>query len=87
VDCDYLSIFLNLSISVTVRYCLRGETLLTFISGCFFKTRYISEKPFSKNGPTGKNYIFSELKNFEKEKNKAIQLVRQFYENGPEKCT
>ncbi|WP_028121492.1 DUF1569 domain-containing protein [Epilithonimonas tenax] len=61
--------------------------LIGRVLGKFFVKRYVSEKQFSKNGPTGKNYIFIDKQNFEKEKNKAIQLLKQFYESGPEKCT
>lgn len=56
------------------------------ILGRFFKTRYVSAKQFSKNRPTEKNYIFTDQKDFEKEKEIAILLVKQFYANGPERC-
>lgn len=61
--------------------------LIGRILGRFLIKRYVSEKQFSKNRPTGKNYIFTDELNFVKEKNKAIQLVKEFYENGSEKCT
>jgi hypothetical protein len=57
------------------------------ILGGFFKRSYLSPKQFSKNAPTGKNYIFPDQQNFETEKTKALQLVREFHEGGPEKCT
>lgn len=61
--------------------------LIGRIIGRFFIKRYVGEKPFSKNRPTGKNYVFIDQQNFEREKMRAIQLVRQFYESGPENCT
>ena len=57
------------------------------IIGRFLKNRYISEKHFSKNRPTGKNYIFTDIKDFENEKNKAILLVQEFYFKGYNQCT
>ena len=57
------------------------------ILGRFFKSSYVSKKQFPKNSPTGKNFIFNGQKDFEKEKSKAIYLVKKFYENGPEQCT
>lgn len=61
--------------------------LLGRIIGKFFVNRYVSEKQFSKNGVTGKNYIFAHTQDFEREKVKAIRLIREFHENGPQKCT
>jgi hypothetical protein len=75
----FLEIGLNLN---TEKRMFIGRVL-----GRFFKSRYVSEKQFSKNSPTGKNFIFNGHRDFEKEKRKAISLVKQFYENGPEKCT
>jgi hypothetical protein len=75
----FLEIGLNLN---TEKRMFIGRVL-----GRFFKSRYVSEKQFSKNSPTGKNFIFNGHQDFEKEKRKAISLVKQFYENGPEKCT
>jgi len=49
--------------------------------------KYLNDQPIVKNSPTDKSYISTGQKDFEKEKNKAIALLRQFHENGPEKCT
>jgi hypothetical protein len=78
---------LNAFLETALNQNPQKRMLIGRVVGVFFKKRYVSEKPFSKNGPTGKNYIFTDIKNFEKEKNKALQLVKQFYENGYEKCT
>lgn len=40
------------------------------VIGTFFKERYISEKQFSKNSKTHKTYKFSDVRDFQKEKNK-----------------
>lgn len=41
----------------------------------------------SKNAPTDNNYIITKEMNFEQEQKKAIRLIREFYQNGPENCT
>ena len=61
--------------------------LIGRILGSFFKSRYISEKRFSINSPTHKDYIFTEVRNFEKEKSKSILLIEHFLKEGPSKCT
>ncbi|WP_366182633.1 DUF1569 domain-containing protein [Flavobacterium ovatum] len=57
------------------------------IIGGFLKKKFLNDKPMDINSPTDKNYVFTDKKEFEKEKSKAIQSVKQFYENGAEKCT
>ena len=61
--------------------------LIGRILGSFFKSRYISEKPFSLNSPTHKNYIFTDIRNFENEKSKSLLLIEHFFKEGPSKCT
>jgi hypothetical protein len=57
------------------------------VLGPFVKPNYLSEKPLGKNAPTDKFYIFTDNRNFEKEKAKTIELVKQFFEGGASKCT
>jgi hypothetical protein len=57
------------------------------ILGSYFKSRYIRNKQFSKNSPTHKNYIFTDIRDFENEKAKSVQLIKQFFEGGNSKCT
>ena len=61
--------------------------LIGRILGSFFKSRYISKKRFSMNSPTHKNYIFTDIRDFEKERAKSIQLIKQFFDGGISKCT
>jgi hypothetical protein len=61
--------------------------LIGRILGPFFKPSYVSEKQFSKNSPTHKNYIFTDIREFEKEKAKSVQLIKQFFDGGISKCT
>lgn len=57
------------------------------IIGPLVKQNYLSGKPFGKNAPTDKFYIFSNNREFEKEKTKTIELITLFYEGGASKCT
>jgi hypothetical protein len=57
------------------------------IIGGFLKNKVLNDKPLTKNSPTDKNYVFTDKRNFEKEKAKTIELVKKFHQNGPEKCT
>lgn len=57
------------------------------IIGRFFKSRYISEKPFSMNSPTHKEYIFIDFRDFDNEKLKSVELIKQFFDGGISKCT
>lgn len=57
------------------------------VIGTFFKARYVSEKQFSKNSKTHKTYKFSDVRDFQKEKIRSIDLLNQFYKGGISKCT
>ncbi|OYU96626.1 MAG: hypothetical protein CFE21_08665 [Bacteroidetes bacterium B1(2017)] len=57
------------------------------ILGPLVKPTYLSEKPFGRNSPTDKFYLFTDAREFEKEKAKTIKLVKQFQEGGADKCT
>jgi hypothetical protein len=78
---------LNAFLETALNLNPQKRMLLGRLLGRFLIKRYVSDKQFSKNRPTGKNYILLDEHNFEKEKAKAIELVRQFYENGSENCT
>jgi len=57
------------------------------ILGPFVKPSYLSEKPLGKNAPTDKFYIYTDNRDFEKEKSKSIALIKQFFDGGASKCT
>jgi hypothetical protein len=57
------------------------------IIGTMVKKQVLGQKPFGKNSPTDKSYIFTGNLNFEEEKSKAIASIKQFFEGGPAKCT
>lgn len=61
--------------------------LIGRIVGSLMKPKVLSEKPFGKNSPTDKSYIFTSDSNFDEEKRKTIAAIKQFLEGGPSQCT
>ncbi|MBI5474205.1 MAG: DUF1569 domain-containing protein [Ignavibacteriae bacterium] len=57
------------------------------IIGSLMKPMVLGEKPFAKNSPTDKSYIFTDSRNFGEEKSKTIGSIKKFFEGGPSKCT
>jgi len=55
--------------------------------GPFFKSIYTSEKPFAKNGPTGKRMVIADRRDFQREQDQLKLKVRQFHEGGEKQCT
>lgn len=78
---------LNTSLETAMGLNLPKRLFIGRILGPFVKPNYLSEKPLGKNAPTDKFYIFTDNREFEKEKAKAIELLKQFFEGGSAKCT
>lgn len=57
------------------------------IIGTLMKKSVLSNKPFGKNSPTDKSYIFSSDLNFEDEKLKLTNSLQRFFEGGVSQCT
>ena len=53
----------------------------------FFKSIMTNEKPFPKNGPTGKFLVVADPRNFEREQKELKEKIRQFSEGGEAGCT
>ncbi|MEO6882553.1 MAG: DUF1569 domain-containing protein [Bacteroidia bacterium] len=53
----------------------------------FVKPMMYNDKSYGKNSPTGKEFIITDKRDFEKEKSKLKSLVTQFSEGGAAKCT
>jgi hypothetical protein len=53
----------------------------------FLRSKVLGEKPFGKNSPTDKSYIFPADIPFEEQQTKTISSVKQFFEGGPSACT
>jgi hypothetical protein len=53
----------------------------------FFKSIYTNEKPFAKNGPTGKQLVIAGQRDFANEREELKTKIRQFYDGGEARCT
>lgn len=53
----------------------------------FVKPMVLGEKPFGKNSPTDKSYVFKDNLKFEEEKSTTIASIKKFFEGGPSQCT
>ena len=57
------------------------------IIGLFLKPAFSNDQPFNKNVPTDKSYIVADNRDFLQEKERLIDLIKQFSQGGPMKCT
>jgi Protein of unknown function (DUF1569) len=55
--------------------------------GSFVKPIFTNDKPFSKNGPTDKQLVVADSRDFFPEQEQLKLKVRQFHEGGEGKCT
>ena len=53
----------------------------------FLKSIYTNEKPFAKNGPTGKELVVADPRDFAREKEQLKSKIRGFCEGGEARCT
>jgi hypothetical protein len=53
----------------------------------FFKSFFFNEKPFSKNSPTDKAFVFTDERDFEAEKKKLLLTLDRFVKGGEANCT
>jgi hypothetical protein len=61
--------------------------LIGRLLGPFAKSMYTNEKPFAKNGPTGKQLVISDPRDFLHEQQQLKLKVRGFHEGGEARCT
>ncbi|RZL44384.1 MAG: DUF1569 domain-containing protein [Pedobacter sp.] len=87
MDVAQMLAHLNISLETAMGLNFPKRMMIGKLIGKFLKSKFLNEKPMDKNSPTDKNYIFTNKKEFQEERSKAIELVEQFFNNGPEKCT
>jgi hypothetical protein len=61
--------------------------LIGRILGPFVRHVFTNDKPFSKNGPTNKELVIADKRDFAREQERFKVCVRQFHEGGEAKCT
>ena len=53
----------------------------------FLKSIYTNEKLFGRNGPTGKELVVADQRNFAHEQEQLKLKIRDFHEGGEARCT
>jgi hypothetical protein len=61
--------------------------LIGRLIGPFFKRRYYDDSGFSRNSPTHPDFVVADEREFAQEKQRLLQLAREFSEGGEAKCT
>jgi Protein of unknown function (DUF1569) len=87
MNVDQMLAHVNASLETAMALNFPKRLFIGRIIGGFMKSTFLNDKPMSKNSPTDKNYVFTDTRNFEKEKVKSIELIKTFCEAGPSKCT
>ena len=77
----------NISLETAMGMNFIKRLFIGRIIGSFLKPSVLGPKPFGKNSPTDKSYIFPDNCNFEDEKLKTITSIKKFFEGGPPQCT
>lgn len=77
----------NISLETAMGLNRMDRLFIGRIISPFLKPKVLGEKPFGKNSPTDKSYIFPANLKFEEERSKAIGSLKKFFEGGPSGCT
>jgi hypothetical protein len=77
----------NISLETAMGLNVIKPLFIGRIIGSFLKPKVLGEKPFGKNSPTDKSYIFKSDLQFEEEKLKTIASIKKFFEGGSSQCT
>ncbi|MBL7932352.1 MAG: DUF1569 domain-containing protein [Bacteroidia bacterium] len=78
----------NISIETAMgRHIVKPTPFITRFIGRLLKAGALSDKPFGKNSPTDKSYIFKGEPDFDQNRAKLKQSIEQFSQNGHAGCT
>lgn len=77
----------NVSVETAMGRNFINRLFIGRIIGSFLKPKVLGEKPFGKNSPTDKSYIFKADLKFEEERSKVTASIKKFFEGGPSQCT
>lgn len=61
--------------------------LIGRLIGPFFKKKYHDDSELSRNSPTHPTFVIADEREFTQEKQRLLQLAREFSEGGEAKCT
>lgn len=62
------------------------QALLGKLIGWMFRAGFVGEKPFSKNSPTGPDFIVKDEPDFERTKARLKSLMTEFHALGEQGC-
>lgn len=77
----------NEAMKVVTDQSVTKRLLLGRVLGPLFRAEYLGEKPLRRNSPTNPLFVIVDARDFNREKEQLIRLVRQFSEGGEAKCT
>lgn len=78
----------NVSLETAMGLNFPKRKLVGRLFGKLLKMKFLDQKPMVRQSPTEDVYVTSKDQyDFEREKQRALELVRTFHENGPSKCT
>jgi hypothetical protein len=77
----------NISLETAMGLNVIKRVFIGRIIGPLVKPHAVNEKPFGKNKPTDKSYIFPANLKFDEEKSKITENLKKFAEGGPSKAT
>jgi hypothetical protein len=77
----------NVSLETAMGHNIVKGPFIGKIIGAMLKPGALSEKPFGKNSPTDKSYIFPQNVDFGQAKSKIKTAIKQFHEGGPANVT
>jgi hypothetical protein len=77
----------NVSLETAMGLNFMKRLFIGRIIGTLLKSSVLSEKPFEKNSPTDKSYVFPDNVKFEEERSRLIASLKRFFEGGPSGCT
>jgi Protein of unknown function (DUF1569) len=60
----------------------RKQALIGKVFAPFVRTSILGDKPFSKNSPTDPTFVVTDARDFEREKQRLLELVARFCERG-----
>jgi hypothetical protein len=77
----------SLTLEVATGKRIARRLLIGRLIGPFFKKRYYDNSEFSRNSPTHPTFVVADEREFAQEKQRLLQLAREFSEGGEARCT
>jgi hypothetical protein len=87
MDVSQMLAHCNETMKVVTDRSVTKRTLLGRLLGPLFRAEYLGEKPLRRNSPTNPMFVITDEREFLREKEMLLRLVRQFSEGGEANCT